>query len=241
MEAIYLTHSGLKSIYDSYYDFVYVPTDPITGEYMPYDIKGYGDILAGNYPIWINKNDELLGSDYKINVYPELFPDISYFKAKSFFGGHLILSPTYKQIKDLIDKYGIVYAQFETEFIPVHAANLIGYGNFDCDRDGDTEDVFWVHESYTDESGDYSKYKAIETKYINEVLAFYDPQWPFYHHDLRRTGFTLLKGDFNDKNIQKVSTTIDVNIDNNKFHYPSVADLDIFNNFDDLIGGVFYV
>lgn len=41
LEAAYFTHSG----FESYYDFWHFPDDPITGEPMPYDIKGYADIF----------------------------------------------------------------------------------------------------------------------------------------------------------------------------------------------------
>ena len=85
LEAVYLTHSGLfQSIFESYYDFI--PFDPITGEDMPYDIKGYADIMTGNFPIWLNVNDELLGSDYKISVTAASFAEKPVFKAESNFG-----------------------------------------------------------------------------------------------------------------------------------------------------------
>ena len=107
LESVYLTKGG------SYYDFAKFIDDPITEEDIPYDIKGYADIMTGNYPAWLNQDDSLLGSDYPISINSELFTDFSSFKEKSFLGGHVIISPSYRQIKELIDNYGIVYAQLE--------------------------------------------------------------------------------------------------------------------------------
>ncbi|MBI2667420.1 hypothetical protein HYX17_01470 [Candidatus Woesearchaeota archaeon] len=72
------------------------------------------------------------------------------------------------------------------------------------------------------------QYSAGLAMIVQDIFNSLD--WPMFHHDLRRTGFTLLKGDFNQNNIQKVSTTIDVNIDKSRFHYPSVADVDLKSN-----------
>lgn len=49
--------------------------------------------------------------------------------------------------------------------------------------------------------------------------------WPFYHHDLRRTGFTLLKGDFIGDEDDQVSWTVEDDIDNTFRDYPSIADV----------------
>lgn len=199
LEADYFTHSS----WEPYYDFAYPLKDPITNEKMAYDIKGYGDIMSGNRHTWVNENDELLGLDYKINVNDDLFAEMSSFKTKPSFGTWILIGPTYKQIKDLMDKYGVLYTQLENVgMLPVHGATLIGYGKFDCDfpRGGSTENVFWVHDTYdTEWNGDQDntsvRYKCVKAKDVSKVLALYDPSWPFYHYNLRRTGFTLLKGD----------------------------------------------
>ncbi|MBI2667418.1 VCBS repeat-containing protein [Candidatus Woesearchaeota archaeon] len=119
--------------------------------------------------------------------------------------------------------------------------------NWDCSGTGDLN--LWKDDGYTSCSDFINNSADLNSNNVEQEAnatiphamkavsglyrLFWDSiktDWPMFHHDLRRTGFTLLKGDFNEKNIQKVSTTIDVNIDKSRFHYPSVADVDLKSN-----------
>src|SRR3989338_9133919 len=124
-------------------------------------------------------------------------------------------------------KYGILYAQLYTAYVlPVHAVTLIGYGNYSGN------DVFWIHETYDKEwDGDSDnvdvRYKGVYLNGLFEVFGIYDPSWPTYHHDYRRTGFTLLKGDLTASNaIREMAFTIDNNNVPGSIDHPSIADVD---------------
>lgn len=69
LEAIYLNHGEDKN-----YDFAWPFRDPITGEKMPYDIKGYADILKNSPNNLINKPNSYLinpTDNFTYTVLPE--------------------------------------------------------------------------------------------------------------------------------------------------------------------------
>ncbi|MBI2667426.1 FG-GAP repeat protein [Candidatus Woesearchaeota archaeon] len=49
--------------------------------------------------------------------------------------------------------------------------------------------------------------------------------WPMFHHDLRRTGYTILKGDF-DSTTSKYNLTFPGNIIKDFWDSPSIGDID---------------
>ncbi|HLC44248.1 MAG TPA: hypothetical protein VJK50_00155 [Patescibacteria group bacterium] len=110
LEVPYLNHSRVEPNFD------FFGSDPTTGESMPDDIEGFADIIMGDYPLYVNQNDALLGSDYKLKSVPEMYPELN-FKADTSVGGILRVFPNYNQVKDLIDKYGIVYARIKTTIL----------------------------------------------------------------------------------------------------------------------------
>ena len=57
-----------------------------------------------------------------------------------------------------------------------------------------------------------------------DIFKAFAIDWPFFHHDLRRTGFTLLKGDLDATDIDQASFTID-RIDNTFVDFPVLADV----------------
>ena len=50
--------------------------------------------------------------------------------------------------------------------------------------------------------------------------------WPFYHHDLRRTGFTLLKGDLKESDTTQIGWKLNDSVNPGTFDFPSIADID---------------
>ncbi|MEK6934706.1 MAG: S8 family serine peptidase [Nanoarchaeota archaeon] len=67
------------------------------------------------------------------------------------------------------------------------------------------------------------------------ILAAFQIDWPMFHHDLRRTGLTLLKGDLDKTDIDQASFTID-SIDNTFIDFPVLADVDRDEQQEILVG-----
>ena len=64
-------------------------------------------------------------------------------------------------------------------------------------------------------------------KRIDLLAALNVLDWPMFHHDLRRTGFTLLKGDLKSKGEDsQFGFTLDEAIDSSFFDFPSIANVD---------------
>ena len=214
-----------QSLYD-YYKFYFPESKKVTREDIPYDIKGYADILIDPPTDWYNKNDPNLPNSYfKYNVtFDEYISGGGIERIKK--NKWIPIPWTKKRVEESLEKYGILYAHISEKYIvPIHAVSLIGYGTYNGD------DGFWVHESYDDKynvSNTETRYKFIKDIALREILAFYDPSWPTENHDFRRTGFTLLKGDLatKEKAENQVNLVLDALISTENVVKPTVADLD---------------
>ena len=114
-----------------------------------------------------------------------------------------------------------------------------------------TDNNLWKNESYTNSNfitqsqlaiddptnnGQYVQAVANATiphamKAVAGLYRLFDDavkvDWPYFHHDLRRTGFTLLKGDlYSASDATEVSYTVGSSIDAGHLAKPSIADLD---------------
>jgi len=66
-------------------------------------------------------------------------------------------------------------------------------------------------------------YDAVRYAPFIDVL---NEDWPFYHHDLRRTGFTKVEGDMATNSMKKYGLGFEGELDAAYFDYPSIADID---------------
>ena len=186
--------------------------DSITGEYIPYNVEGYAEILTNPPSDWINQNDPEISS-FKHSVLPDEYLD----------GYKPVGIPTStNSLKKALEQYGILYLHADIHeyfpLLPLHAMAIIGYDNND----------FWVHDSYDGEdSSEFSKYSTLPASDMWVVNAFYNPSWPTENHDFRRTGLTLLKGDLTEDNIDnQVNLAIDDSEGTEQVVKPTIADLD---------------
>ncbi|MFH1592725.1 MAG: S8 family serine peptidase [Candidatus Woesearchaeota archaeon] len=68
-----------------------------------------------------------------------------------------------------------------------------------------------------------------------DIFKAFGIDWPYFHHDLRRTGFTLLKGDLDEDDIDQASFVIDY-IDNTFVDFPVIADVNGDDEQEILVG-----
>jgi len=194
--------------------------DRVTNERIPYSTTAYSNILV-NPARWENKSDPNIGNNLKHTVTTEEY--LEGFEVKE-------IAVNEWSLKKALEKYGVLYSHlriFEIPSIPfpLHAVPIIGYKNTPS-QTSLPQIEFWIHDSY--DGADYtsfSQYSVVDYSEIFRAWAFYDPQWPFYHHDLRRTGFTLLKGDLNKNSKDEVSWTLDRNVKASFYDFPSIADV----------------
>lgn len=191
--------------------------DGVTGESVPYNIEGFSEILTNPPSNWIEQADPEISS-FKHNV-----------TLNEYLGGYNYqpIIPFSFNLKNAINRYGIIYAHLHNNILPniplpIHAVTLIGH-----DTDVLITD-FWVHDSYDGADGsEYSRYASLMSSDVLNAFVFYDTQWPTFHHDLRRTGFTLLRGDMESLgDVDKISWTMMTNVTSDHFSRPSIANLD---------------
>jgi hypothetical protein len=161
----------------------------VTLESIPYDTKGYADIIVNPPDSWFNRGDTELNhpSYFNYTVDPdEYFPTYQ----------PVSIGVKEHEIELALQRYGVLYAHLDVAdyfgVFPIHAVAIFGYGNISSQR------VFWIHDSYDFEYPDSdSRYKSITADNLNknELWAFVDTEWPFLSHDLRRTSATTTKGD----------------------------------------------
>lgn len=211
LEIIYHQRKGNWSYNQLYYRYALntIKTlpygDPVTYEKIPHDIKGYADIIL-NPPLgFTGISEPILGnSNFEYSVLPDEYLSDSASNNIRTYLKYIPVPNDENAVKRALKRYGPVYAQisstqtffFTTWKVPVHAVVIIGYGTYDG------ENVFWIHDTYDEEyngSNIDTTYKALSMgafrASIREAIAFEDVSWPTFHHDNRRTGFTLLKGD----------------------------------------------
>ncbi|MBC8500563.1 MAG: hypothetical protein H8D38_02245, partial [DPANN group archaeon] len=163
--------------------------DSVTGERVPFNTKGYADLLTNPPSDWLYEPDPIIS---EIN-YDVMNGDL-------LDGYEFIpIDTNAESLKEAIRKYGIIYAhmtflEIPEFFFPLHAITLIGYNDTDSSTD------FWAHDSYDGEDfSNFSRYSIVDQSEIDTAWAFFDPQWPTYRHDNRRTGSTTFKGDLSNE------------------------------------------
>ncbi|MBC8500560.1 MAG: VCBS repeat-containing protein [Nanoarchaeota archaeon] len=175
----------------------------VTWEQIPYNLKGYVDILTNPPSDWINVTDPDLGSNYLHTVKPgEYLPGGETENLKR----SIPIVSNKEQVQSALERYGILYAHLDSTLVgwdllgiefPIHAVTLIGYGNYGG------EDVFWIHDTYdrpyVNSSYQDVRYKAIDVFDLDSIYAFFDPTWSTYRHDNRRTGSSTFKGDLSNE------------------------------------------
>lgn len=159
--------------------------DPITKEFIPYNLKGYAKILTD--PInYIDKDDYNLPSIFTYNT------DLDFFNYGDYIyydSGMIRNSEDIEKLKILLEKNGplLSFTENPGENLNIHAMAIIGHNTID------NQTYFIAHDNYGTDSSQYIKLIIDE---IDHVFAFTpNEDWPTYRHDNRRTGFTLLKGD----------------------------------------------
>ena len=76
LAAIYYWRNGDNAYDQSLYDYVFLPDAfEVANENIPYDIKGYADIIINPPSDWQNHNDPNLGANYQHTVTPEEYLD----------------------------------------------------------------------------------------------------------------------------------------------------------------------
>lgn len=223
LEGLYHDKPNYQFLYN-YFGFGLVP-DLVTGELIPYNTEGYADILTSPPTDWKNEPDPEIGT-FEYNITPD-----EYLSGYDYEGVGTNGIEAEAHLRKAIDKYGIVYIHADLIYtnLPLHAITLIGYNVTPSPSNPNVNITeFWYHDSYDGESGtDFSRYGTIRIYEINKAWIFFEPQWPTYHHDYRRTGFTLLKGDLTSSNaIRQMEYTLDNSKAPGSIDHPSIADID---------------
>ncbi len=217
LEQIYFDRVSIIS--QNYDFFPFIDDIFVTHEDIPYDIKGYFDILINPPKNWIAIPDSEFNN-------PGSF--VYTVSNDEYFEGYRYAEIDINQqsIKNALKRYGILYGHLDSDeylgLFPIHAVTLIGYGVLSGTP------VFYIHDTYDQEYPlTNSKYKAVESQYINELIGLYDPNWFTYHHDNRRTGTSTLKGDvFSTNTTNDIDFVIVGNVTTDTQARPSIADVD---------------
>lgn len=200
--------------------------DTVTSEPIIYDTRGYVDILK-NKPEFKKINDPSLSTLYDLSIGPDFIDTVLYSKD---IGSDL----TERNLKSKIERYGILYAQYKESSEKItdisleqiafwiaggHAVAIVGYR--------ETENYFslWVHDSQN--TSNITMFHHAGPEHFRSIYYFYDPQWPTFHHDNRRTGFTLLKGQIEDEDdIHEIDYVMQGDGAENVVSVTAIADID---------------
>lgn len=174
--------------------------DPITNELIAYNLGGFAELLANPLP-YIEE------ADYNLPSLADYTTDTTFFNIGgsgyySTGSGNTNRDATDEEkIKSLLQQYGPLLAFTEehisltdwslSSYANIHSVAIVGY-----DLQGGTL-YFIAHDNYNDVSSDYIKLTIDEIDHVYYFLPQKD--WPTFHHDNRRTGFTLLKGDWHNE------------------------------------------
>ncbi len=211
--------------------------DPITNERIPYRLKGYADTLTNPPSDWINYDDPKLSNPQEFNyTYQEDLFNIGEFKEISIDLEIFRGTDDENRLKEAMEKYGALLSFTENleSSINIHSMALVGHG-----EDG-SGTYFIAHDNYgSGGSGGYSEYKKLYIEDIDQAFAFIPKgDWPTYHHDNRRTGFTLLKGDMEKGKTQRkaINLVLGTRGTTAALARPSIANLDN-DNYQDVVVG----
>lgn len=229
LEAVYHTREGQNYLY-SYTPLFSVLLGvfygPITNERIPYRLEGFADILTNPPQNWIHYEDPLLGNSKEFNyTYADELFNAGTFKQISVVNELFRGSLDENRLKHALEKYGVLLSFTERLNSPVniHSMALVGHGE-------DGNGVFFIgHDNYgSGGTGDFSEYKKLYIEDIDQAFAFIpEKDWSTFHHDNRRTGFTLLKGDLTSASkVRKTEWTLDSSSAPGAIAHPSIADLD---------------
>ncbi|MBD3260050.1 PQQ-binding-like beta-propeller repeat protein [Candidatus Woesearchaeota archaeon] len=212
-----------------------------TNEAVPGSMLGFAKIVTTqDWHDWYGKSD----TNFNIPQSDQYYSDFLHKPAYNEFGlkdykyelidrveNHPIKG---SPIKSALEKYGALYISRSASyigFISRHSMSLIGYSNGQSQGPRDSGIRYYAHDNAADDSGNggYYKYEVMDLDLLraplNRVIAFYDPSWPFYNHDLRRTGFTTLRGDLKNSQASVVSWNADSTLQGH-YDHPTIADID---------------
>lgn len=229
LEATYHTRvSALSLTYrytPAYASLVAVDKCPITNESIPYRLRGYADILQ-DPPEWFSESDPLLDTpkEYKYTTIRDRF-NIGKFKEIPISFEAFRDTDDENNLKDAMRKYGAIlsYTENPGSSINIHSMALVGYGS-----DG-SGTFFIAHDNYgAGGSGSFSEYKKLRIADIDSAYAFLpNTEWPFIYHDLRRTGYTMLKGDMTSSGaINGFTTNLQSGVTSEEMSYISIGNID---------------
>lgn len=88
------------------------------------------------------------------------------------------------------------------------------------------------------EDGDriYDSVTNTDLTKINLLKALHILDWPTFHHDNRRTGFTLLKGDMSkESQVEKINLILHADVTSDSVARPSIADIDGNGNMETVV------
>ena len=227
LETIY--HDRHETVSSQEYGYSYlielVGGDPLTHEQVPNEWKGYAEILKEPPFPWIDQTDpNIPESIFTYSVYQDEFAGVGSYE-------HIVSRTTLNKQNKIInamEQYGILYISEYGNKVPyslfgTHAIVLVGYKN--CGGDI----TFLYHDS---DGTDYEK--EIDPSDILDVFIFKsNPSWPTFHHDNRRTGFTTLKGDF-DNSSEETSYFVAETTETGIYDKISIGDLE-GDKFQDII------
>lgn len=232
LEAIYHQRAeGYTITYTYAIPPVPIKQDPVTREPVPYSLLGYSYILNDPPEDWINYQDPNLGS-------PQ---EYLYTSKEDFFntkGNKVVIRSLFEHDAEIefinaLNRYGplISFTEWAAEGLNIHSMTIIGYGF------NGTNYYFIAHDNYgkNNDYGEYSKYKKLYIQNIDHAYALLPkPDWSTFHHDLRRTGFTLLKGDLKPNETRESFIILRGNVSTNAYSKVSIGDSDN-NNRQDII------
>jgi hypothetical protein len=222
-EVLSLPYLEQKPLFSFIYrEFISFPMkDPVTNEEIPLNLLGYSSIITNS------KSGAIVDSTFPSWNY--------YYNSENLLNNYEVelINFDFESIKTALKRYGILYAMTEGKtnvdgfnvVIPIHAVTIIGY------HEDFLNNYLIIHDNYgTENTEEFSKFRKIDINKIVQVIAFYDPSWPTYRHDNRRTGFTLLKGDMEQSEHRTLNKRALGMSDNQGFTRPSVAE--IYGNDD---------
>ena len=226
LEAIYHEREG-NNLYYSYTPwyswFVGANRCPISNERIPYRLDGFADILMAPASDWVDHADPKLSNPKEFNyTYVDERYNVGNFREIpiDLFQN----AEDENRIMENLEKYGslLSYTEKLGSSINVHSVAIVGHGE-------DGEGIYFIaHDNYgTGGSGDYSEYKKLYIEDIDQAFAFIPKgDWYTFHHNYRRSGFTLLRGQTaSAQDARNYSYLLSKGSADNYTSRPSIADL----------------
>ncbi len=203
-----------------------ISTDQLTKEPITAWLNGFAKTITNPSSNFMHIDDTNLDNYNNYSINQDSYSHLSGYKP--IINTYMLGYTGKTRLKNIIKQYGPILAwqtgsgtyYFLSWFdFGVHANVVVGY------NDTGSDILFTIHESVTGDNSDLITGSSLED-YV-KFIAFYDPQWPTYHHDYRRTGFTTLRGDMTSSNqVRKTEWTLDTSGAPSAIDHPSIADLD---------------